>query len=433
MWKGMAMKAAILTMFNGLSKTYSLVSVVEEQIRMLLHADISVKVLVSQDCPDHERYDVYNDPRVEWIKITNRYQGEWIHWRDYSNGSGKVHDTFDEEAAVIAEDLVHHLANTDVCLMHDILYQGWHLVHNVAVRQAQAELPHLRFISFTHSAPVPRPAKLEWPFSARFLPMPNTLFVYPTASGLPALARQYHVPIHLCHAVSNSLDPFLGMHEAVLTLNDHMDLLGKDILIIYPARLTPAKQCEKVAALAGALYTVSGLTTAVIFCDFPSMDIDAAVYKKKIAHEAQQHGLKQSDILFTSDCGWKTGFPHQAVMDLFVLSNCFICPSYSESFGLTVLEAASRGNFLVLNQAVPALHELGDALGAYFMRWGARNFGYDTKETYHPSKKEYLHDHAGRIATAIKENTVLQAKTISRQRYHPKAIWHRQLEPLLNS
>lgn len=46
------------------------------------------------------------------------------------------------------------------------------------------------------------------------------------------------------------------------------------------------------------------------------------------------------------------------------------------------LEVGSKGNFLVLNEAVPALKELGDALGAYFMRWDARNFGYDTYDCF---------------------------------------------------
>ena len=46
------MKVAILTMFTGLSPTYSLVNVVADQIAMLLQAGISVKVLVSETCQD---------------------------------------------------------------------------------------------------------------------------------------------------------------------------------------------------------------------------------------------------------------------------------------------------------------------------------------------------------------------------------------------
>ncbi|MEI3580817.1 MAG: hypothetical protein V8Q30_13005 [Acutalibacteraceae bacterium] len=49
------MKAAILTMFTGLSPTYSLVNVAADQIRMLLDAGIEVRMLVSETCPDRER------------------------------------------------------------------------------------------------------------------------------------------------------------------------------------------------------------------------------------------------------------------------------------------------------------------------------------------------------------------------------------------
>ena len=40
------MRVAILTMFNGLSATYSLVNVVAEHLKMLLDAGISTKLLV---------------------------------------------------------------------------------------------------------------------------------------------------------------------------------------------------------------------------------------------------------------------------------------------------------------------------------------------------------------------------------------------------
>lgn len=107
---------------------------------------------------------------------------------------------------VIAGDLADKLSGVDVCIMHDIHFQGWHLLHNVAIRKAQKELPNIRFIAFTHSAPANRPAKVEEPFSARYSPMPNTIYVYPTQSGIPDLAKQYKVPEGLCRVVSNSLD-----------------------------------------------------------------------------------------------------------------------------------------------------------------------------------------------------------------------------------
>ena len=425
------MKVAILTMFTGLSTTYSLVNVVADQIEMLLRANISVKVLVSALCPDGERTGVFADERVEWVKISNTCGGENIVWHDYTNTSGGVHASFFEEAKLFAEEYVRYLGDADVCILHDILYQGWHLVHNIAIRMAQERLPHTRFLAFTHSLPFNRPNDLEYPFSARFTDMPRTRFVYPTRSGIPALARQYDVPEGKCAVVYNALPLLSSMSADVQHVAENIDLMGAEILAVYPARLTTGKQFEKVAALTGAIKATTEKSSKVVFCDFPSADIPSGVYKTMIRMEGKKYGLDETDMLFTSDIGYKDGFPRKGVFELFTLSNLFICPSYSESFGLTVLEAGSRGNFLVLNEAVPALKELGETLGAYFMRWNARNFGYDTHEKYLPSEKTYYEEHGSRIADLMREDRSLRAKTMIRNRYQPQWIFKNQLLPLL--
>ncbi len=425
------MKVAILTMFNGLDNTYSLVNVVKEHLKMLLDAGIPVKVLVSEDCPDSQRTGIFADGRLEWIKVVNRLNGKQIKWYDYTGASGKLHDTFYEEADVIAKDFVRHLSDVDVCFMHDIHYQGWHLIHNAAIRKAQESLPDVRFVAFTHSAPFNRPLKSEYPFSCRFTPMNNTVYVYPTVSGISALAKQYQLPEGKCRVVYNSLDLLSYMSEDINNIHKHTDLLTPDILIVYPARLTTGKKPEKVASLAGAIKRKTELDVKVIFCDFPSMDIDSAIYKPLIRKSGMLFGLNDEDMVFTSDMGYPKGIPRNVVFELFSLSNLFICPSYSESFGLTVAEAASKGNFLVLNESVLALEELGKKLKAYFMRWDARNFGYDAKEQYKPNELFYLEEHGANIVNLMRDDKVLFAKTFTRQKLNPKWVWHNQLEPLL--
>lgn len=425
------MKVAILTMFSGLSATYSLVNVVADQIKMLLQAGVAVKVLVSESCPDRERTGIFLNERLEWVKITNTLYGKEIVWHDYASPTGSVHETFFEEADRIAEDFVTHLKDVDICILHDILYQGWHLVNNIAIRKAQKALEHVRFLAFTHSFPVARPKEMEYPFSARFTDMPKTRFVYPTRSGIPALARQYDVPEGRCAVVYNTLPLIPSMSQDVQKVAQHIDLIRPDILAVYPARLTTGKRLEKVAALAGAIKTATEKDIKVIFCDFPSADIPSKVYQTMIRTEGKKYGLKNHELLFTSEIGYPDGFPRQGVFELFQLSNLFICPSYSESFGLTVLEAASRGNFLVLNEAVPALKELGEALGAYFMRWDARNFGFDTRETYSPSERAYYEEHGRKIVDLMREDRSLHAKTIVRNQYNDAWICRNQLLPLL--
>ena len=427
------LKAGILTMFNGLDKTYSLVNVVAEHLNMLLAAGIQTKLLVSEDCSDHERTGIYADNRIEWVKIKNHLQKRQIKWYDYSQPDGVLHDSFFQEADVISKDYVENLFDVDVCILHDIHYQGWHLVHNIALRKAQEKLPQVRFLAFTHSLPVNPPPQLKWPFSARYTAMPRTVYVYPSSSGIPALARQFNIPEGKCRIVNNSFDITADMSKDIQNLCCKNDLLSPDILIVYPARLTPGKQFEKLAAFAGAIKKRTELHIKVVFCDFPSMDIDPVKYKQEIQSAGNSFGLNEGDLCFTSDLGYPAGFPHSSVLELFTLSNLFVCPSYSESFGLTVLEAAGRGNFIVLNQAVPALEELGKMLQAYYMRWNARNFGFDSREIYHPSEQAYLEEHAEKVVALMRENPVVHAKTLVRRRFSPQWIWRNQFEPLLGN
>ena len=425
------MKVAILTMFNGLSSTYSLVNVVAEQLKMLLKDNIQTKVLVSEHCPDSDRTGIYQDDRIEWVKICNTFNDQQIKWHDYSQPSGEVHDTFFAEADIIAKDLADNLSDVDFCIMHDVHYQGWHLLHNVAVRKAQKKLSNLKFIAFTHSFPVNRPLKPKWPFSARYTAMPNTTYVYPTYSGIPALAKQYNVPEGRCRVINNTLNLLEDMKEVTKEIAQATNILSPDILIVYPGRLTTGKRFEKVAALAGVIKSKTEKTIKIIFCDFKSSDIQPEKYKQKIKKNGNNFGLANQDIFFTSSLGYEHGITREAVLELFTLSNLFICPSYSESFGLTVLEAASRGNFLVLNEAVPALEELGKKLNAYFMKWDARNFGYNTTENYQPSEKAYYQKHATIIVNQMRENQVVHSQTMVRRRYSPNWVWKNQLKPLL--
>ncbi len=425
------MKIAILTMFNGLSSTYSLVNVVSSHIKMMLDNNEEVTMVVTSLLQDSEKYGIFLDERINWIYIDNTLNGKNIIWHDYSSNIGNVHGSFFEEVSHYKKEFVEKLNIFDVIFMHDILYQGWHLVHNVAMREALLVLKDIRVIEFTHSLPTPRPNVLEYPFSERFSPLKNTIFAYPTSSGLEALSKQYNVPIENCKAIGNCLTILEDLHPSVQSLSTHTDLLSPDILVIYPARLTTGKRFEKVVTLLGAIKKGTNKSVKVIFTDFKSTDIDQNIYKQQIIFQGTKSGLDEKDIVFTSDCGFPDGFPREGVLDLFTLSNLYICPSFSESFGLTVIEAGSRGNFIVVNQKVPALAELGKNLDLYFMNWDALNFGFITTETYHPDEEAYNIENGQNIVNLMQNDKSLMIKTKIRQKYSTDYIWENQLKPIL--
>ncbi|MEN6350457.1 MAG: glycosyltransferase [Syntrophomonas sp.] len=214
---------------------------------------------------------------------------------------------------------------------------------------------------------------------------------------------------------SKAFDILAHMSDDVKAVSNQVDLLTPEILMIYPARLTTGKKLEKVVAFAAAIKKTTEKSVKVVFCDFPSMDINPDLYKALLRKLGRALNVNDDDIKFTSDLGYTNGFPRDGVLELFTLSNLFVCPSFSESFGLTALEAASRGNFLVLNEKVPALEELGSQLHAYFMRWDARNFDFDSREVYHPSEQAYMEEHAEKVVNLMIENPILWAKGIARR------------------
>ncbi len=421
------MKIAFLTMFNGFSTTYSLVKVVAEQIKMILkYSDYEVTLFVSETCDMSESFGIYLDKKLKIETIANKIDDTQIQWVDYDI-TNELDKNFYKEVAIIEKDMVEKLKGFDLCIMHDILYQGVHLIHNLAIRKAQEKLDNLRFIACTHSMPLEY-QNLEYPFNQRFCDMPKTIFTYPTASGLKALSEQYNVDMNKCRLLYNSIPITENLHPLVKELEYKTDFLNNDILVVYPARLTQDKKFDKVAMLCGSLGKANNIKVKVIFCDFPSEDLDSQKYKKWVKTKAKEFGLKKDNIIFTSDFGYKNGIDRKAVLDLFKLSNLFICPSYAESFSLTVLEAGLNGNFLVLNEAQPALNELGINLGAYFMKWDAKNFGFETKEEYLPKEEDYYIENAKEIYSQILATSTLNTKKVILKKFSSSYIWTNQLK-----
>lgn len=108
-----------------------------------------------------------------------------------------------------------------------------------------------------------------------------------------------------------------------MLLEAGIDLLNADVLAVYPARLTPGKRLEKVAALAGAIQRKTEQRTKVIFCDFPSADIPGEVYKRNIRTEGQKFGLEKGDLVLRQTLDMSRGFRGRACSNCSDCQTCF--------------------------------------------------------------------------------------------------------------
>lgn len=428
------MQIAILTMFNSLSTTYSLVNVVESHVNMLLKNKYDVTIFVTEHFKDSNKFGAYLDKKLKWRRIVNSKQGVPFKWYDYTDNNKNIHKSFEQEVKLLSNDFTLKLQGYDICFMHDILFQGWHLHHNVAIRNAQKNLPKLKFYNFIHSAPslTSDLDEVIYPFDCMYKPMDNCRFIYPTYSGLEAVAKRYNLPIGKCHVVYNTLNIIEDMSKEVQVIHKFFNLLESDILCIYPTRLTPSKKCEKITMFLGQMTKATKKSCKVLFCDFESFDINSEKYKTIIKSNGENFGLSRENVLFTSDLGFNSGLSRQVVFELFQLSNLFINPSYSESFGLTTIEAVSRGNFLVLNENVPALKEVGNNFNAHFVEWDGLAFDDEVSVSYETSEYDYYYSQGKILWDKMNKDTALMAKRKLYKNYNNDWVFYNQLQPLIN-
>ena len=64
------------------------------------------------------------------------------------------------------------------------------------------------------------------------------------------IINQYNIDIKKCVIINNSIPLLDFLSEDIKKLNEKNYFIDSEILIIYPARLTPSKKQEKVSALA---------------------------------------------------------------------------------------------------------------------------------------------------------------------------------------
>ena len=413
------MRIAIATTFYNYDRAYSLVSVVDEQLRMLLEGGYQPVLLV------HDNFDADSEipEGVEIRKVVPRFQ-----LVDYSSNQ-PVASGFADQVKQVKESLEENLKDIDVVFTHDWIFQGWFLPYNVGMREAQPNLK-CKWFHWIHSAPSPRPANLQYPHDCRYKTMPSSKLVYMNHYDALRLAEMYGGVLDDVRVVNNPLDlrSFWELHPLVHDLIKKYRLLDADIIDVYPVSSTrfSGKQVDKVIKIMGELKK-QGKSVRFI-C--PNAHANAEKEKKAIEgliHYGIERGLTREEIIFTSLEGkeWEGGVPHEAVRDLFQLSNLFIFPTLSENCPLILLEAAASKCLLVLNESFPPLRDFFGKDALYF------KFGSLLENVNYTDEEVFYSDVAKIIIGELNKNRPINAFIKLKQKFNGDWIFKHQLEPML--
>jgi len=412
-------KIGILTTFYCWSRAYSLTSVVENQLIALVRHGYKPVLFVHDNFDDDKEIP----EGVEIRKIVPRFL-----LTDYSE-SRKIDKNFSEQVETTKKVLEEHLKDIDVVLTHDFIFQGWFLPYNVAMREAQSSLK-CRWLHWTHSAPSPRPTKLEYPHDCRYKMMPNSKLIYMNHYDTLRVAEMYSGTIDDVRVVYNAIDPrsYFNLHPLVYKLINKFKLLDADVIDVYPVSSTRfgGKQVTKVIQV---LAEIKKQGKSVRFI-CPNAHANADNEKKeieKLIHYGIEKGLTRQEMIFTSleDIpNYEQGVPREAVKDLFQLSNLFVFPTNSENCPLILLEAALSKCLLVLNEDFPPLRDFFGKDALYF-KFGSLLFNTEYKD-----EEQYFHEIAMIIIGELKKNRPLNAFTKLKQKFNYDWIFKNQLEPL---
>lgn len=386
-------KVAILTTFFEDASGYSLIAVVETQIRMLQAHGYEPVMLVDE-----------------------RFKATKPLWQRTMTD---VRPVIPAQLRGVDRVLSEHLTGVDVCITHDAFLLSDYRPIAEAIQGHKN--PHLLWLHWLHSCPTPGQYRDDTP--------PPGYLIYPNASDKARVVQTYKlagqeyrvIPCRAAHAI----DPLLTWNYDPLTrsLMGKFNLLDAEISAVYPARLDRGKNVEKILYLLAGVQKV-GYSAKLLVIDWQSAGAHFQKYIDELLVLAKELGL---DVAFTSrlDDRCNQGVPPHVVTELMDLSTIYIHPSRVETYSLVTHQAILRGKLACLNFDFPATRELFGECGIYF------DFGSDRIErVYQPDERTFWNDEAHRLIAELRQNRALMAQIKARREWNPNAMW-RKFEPLL--
>lgn len=420
------LKVGVLTTFYDWDKSYSLCTVVDAQLRMLLKNGYTPVLFV---LPGFNKEHLVPQG-VEVRKVIPQFVLEPYGSYDLSV---PLPDTFERDVQIARDAFLKNFTDINIMFTHDIIFINSFLIYNKALREAiDNGLEKIRWFHWVHSGPSTRPDNLPDPHGLRYSVPKNCKIIYMNDTDALRMAEMYQGKLDDIRVVMNPTDlsSLYQLHPVAEKIITDYDITNADVVQVYPLstpRMESNKQISKVIKVLSNI-KAQGKSVRLIV---PNAHANAENEKQAIEQMLQfadSRGLTQKEVIFTSLVEapkWELGIPHEAVRDLFLYSNLFIFPSVSENCPLVLLEAAAAKNLLVLNSSFPAMRDFFADNALYF------EFGSIIKNIQYADEEKYYFEVAMIILGELHKNKPLMANAKLRQLFNENYIFKQKLEPLM--
>lgn len=423
------MKVGVLTTFYNFSSSFSLTTVVKQQLLALVKYGYSPVLFVLENFSEQEMSKVPEG--VDVRRVIPKLILE-----PYAQGNLDNLDSDVEKARLALEE---NMSDIDVCLSHDIIFINTYLPYNIALRKAQeGKLSNVKFLHWMHSGPSIRPRMDGSPHDNLWTLPKNSNLVYMNNTDVIRAAEHYDISTSKVRTIFNPMD-IRVLHRFTkesIELIEEYDLMSPEILITYPLSTTrmgiidgvDGKQLDKVIRVVAHI-KARNRSVRLVVCNAHANGQREKDSIEKMYKFAYSLGLERRDIVFTSlfqKPKFEHGVPHEVVRDMLMLSNVFIFPSVSENCPLVLLEAAASGTLPVLNMSFPAMHDFLQDDAMYF------RFASNMDNAQYPNGLDkYMRDVAVLLLDRYDREFALKAKTRARRFFNVDYLFKRQLEPAI--
>jgi hypothetical protein len=410
------MEICIVAPLKSADPTYSVAGVIKSQVALLATHRHKVTVIVNEDFSGSGMPGAVLQKLLPSTELT-----------DYKSklNISKKHEEFANDVAVI---LSSRIPQYDIIITHDIIFTGWNLPYALALMSVAAENENedLRWFHWIHSFPF---SNRDWWDINHYAG--NHTVVYPTKAALKQVGEAFNATKIKC--VPHVVDPrvinrFIDQTKDIIELVPA--ILSADIVQVYPAATDrfESKGIRELTNLFGMLKKAGHSVCLIIPNQFSGRRdnrlIDPITYYENVARRC---GLEPYvDYVFTSELmggKYKDGLPQRVLFELMTLSNLFVIPSKSESFGLGLLEAVTSGTVVCV-----ANEHLNLPIHQYtsfdFKGPGESDMFIDA------SKMSELVDW---ISNEMMTNPIVKTKTTVRQQFNPTAVYNNHYKKLLRT
>jgi hypothetical protein len=437
-------KIGILTSLSDLSPAYSLTGIILNQAKLFEEKGYDYDLLVLKGCnKKHLKQEGLPKNIKAILPQTSLHDYQW-------NEQPKKDFEEQFEAHLNGRESkgdVGYLAAVkpyDVIITHDLMFLGWHLPQNKAIRECVKEYPGKRWLHWVHSAPSGLPVEQAcYPSSLRYQGCDNSTYVFLNSRQKQDVANHFQIStrdVGVCYNPKDLRDEF-DFSEETKKLIDRYDLMNHQILQVYPFSNPRwgSKGVLRLLKIWGE-WRKMGINAKLVLLNAHANQEKDERQVRQVEAEAKKCGLTPDmDVIISSRFAslmdiedansgvewtpWKHCVPKRTVRELMMISNLFVFPSESECCSLIQAEAATLGLKMVLNRDFLPMLE--------FAPNNVLSYEFNANDPHR--NPIYYQNLARELWGELQDDSTFQSKTFANTRvYNREWIWKNQLEPLLH-